>query len=231
MTSSNEKIFRVTDHLCGEFHRPPVNSLHKGQWRGALIFSLICAWISGWVNNSEAGDLGRHVAHNYVTVMKVQWHSSEGKLKPHSLIAVFHIWRRSFGSTLAQIIADCRTVPSHYLEQCVTYYQQVPLTFIIGQFCKKYVSHQSLKIAWNSKEEKFIGNELISRLGTILVHQYPPLLLPPLQFSHQHATMQVPSCDHEYAGAPNSSCTGRFAAFQYPYRQVANLYTRMLDIG
>ena len=35
-------------------HRSPVNSLHKGQWRGALMFSLICAWINGWVNNSEA---------------------------------------------------------------------------------------------------------------------------------------------------------------------------------
>ena len=25
--------------------RSPVNSPHKGQWRGALMFSLICAWI------------------------------------------------------------------------------------------------------------------------------------------------------------------------------------------
>ena len=30
-------------------HRSPVNSPHKGQWHGALIFSLICAWINGWV--------------------------------------------------------------------------------------------------------------------------------------------------------------------------------------
>ena len=27
-------------------HRSPVNSPHKGQWRGALIFSFICAWIN-----------------------------------------------------------------------------------------------------------------------------------------------------------------------------------------
>ena len=40
-------------------HRSPVNSPHKGQWRGALIFSLICVWINGWVNNREAGDLRR----------------------------------------------------------------------------------------------------------------------------------------------------------------------------
>ena len=36
-------------------HRWPVNSLHKGQWHGYLMFSLICAWINGWVNNREAG--------------------------------------------------------------------------------------------------------------------------------------------------------------------------------
>ena len=36
-------------------HRSPVNSPHKGQWRGALMFSLICAWINGQVNNREAG--------------------------------------------------------------------------------------------------------------------------------------------------------------------------------
>ena len=28
-------------------HRSPVNSPHKGQWRGVLKFSLICAWING----------------------------------------------------------------------------------------------------------------------------------------------------------------------------------------
>ena len=44
-------------------HRSPVNSPHKGQWRGALIFSLICGWINGWVNKREAGDLRRHRGH------------------------------------------------------------------------------------------------------------------------------------------------------------------------
>ena len=42
---------------------------HKGQRRGALMFSLICAWINGSVNNCEAGDLGRHRAHYDLTVM------------------------------------------------------------------------------------------------------------------------------------------------------------------
>ena len=47
----------------------PVNSPHIGQWRGALMFSLICAWINGWVNNREAGDLRRNRAHYDVIVV------------------------------------------------------------------------------------------------------------------------------------------------------------------
>ena len=49
--------------------RSPVNSPHKGQWRGALMFSLICARINGWRNNHEASDLRRYRAHYDVTVM------------------------------------------------------------------------------------------------------------------------------------------------------------------
>ena len=41
--------------------RSPVKSQHKGQWRGVVMFSVICAWINGWVNNGEARDLRRIV--------------------------------------------------------------------------------------------------------------------------------------------------------------------------
>ena len=70
MTSSNGNIFAVTGPLCG-IHRSPVNSPHKGQWRGALMFSLICDRINGWVNNGEAGDLRGHRAHYNVTVINL----------------------------------------------------------------------------------------------------------------------------------------------------------------
>ena len=69
MTSSNGNIFRVTGHLSGEFIRSQVNSPQKGQWRGALMFSLICTRINGWVNNGEAGDLRRHRTHYDAIVM------------------------------------------------------------------------------------------------------------------------------------------------------------------
>ena len=52
-------------------HRSPVNSPHKGQWCGVLMFSLFCAWINDWVNNVEAGDLRRHHTHYDVIVIKV----------------------------------------------------------------------------------------------------------------------------------------------------------------
>ena len=48
--------------ITGEF---PAQS----QWRGALMLSLICAWINVWVNNREAGDLRRQHAHYGVIVM------------------------------------------------------------------------------------------------------------------------------------------------------------------
>ena len=50
-------------------HRSPVNSPHKGQWRGALMFSLICVWMNGWVNTREAGDLRRYRGHYDVIIM------------------------------------------------------------------------------------------------------------------------------------------------------------------
>ena len=52
-------------------YRSSVDSPHKGQWRGALMFSLIYAWINASVNNCKAGDLRRHRAHCAVTVMRL----------------------------------------------------------------------------------------------------------------------------------------------------------------
>ena len=50
-------------------HQSPLNSAHKGQWRGALMFTMICASKNGWVNNREAGDLRRHRFHYGVIIM------------------------------------------------------------------------------------------------------------------------------------------------------------------
>ena len=71
-------------------HRSPVNSPHKDQWRGTLMFSLICTRINCWINNREAGDLKHHRAHYDVIAMHHQlmfinmW-SREGANIPRSL--------------------------------------------------------------------------------------------------------------------------------------------------
>ena len=76
------------------FHRSPVNSPHKGQWRRALMFSLICVWINVWVNNRQAGDLRRYRAHYDVIIMPRKYsivatvmvlHLENNKLKTRSI--------------------------------------------------------------------------------------------------------------------------------------------------
>ena len=62
--------------------RTLVNFPCKGQWRGALMFSLTCTWINDWVNNSEAGDLRCHCTHYDIIVMDLSyfiacWHKSD----------------------------------------------------------------------------------------------------------------------------------------------------------
>ena len=73
-------------------HRSPVNSPHKGQWREALTFALICVWINGWVNNGEAGDLRRPRTHYDVIVMKDHHTRPRYKQKTLWLFAVCWQW-------------------------------------------------------------------------------------------------------------------------------------------
>ena len=70
MTSSNGNI-SVLLALCAGNSPVTGEFSHKGEWREALMFSLICVWINGWVNNREAGDLRLHRAHYDVILMSV----------------------------------------------------------------------------------------------------------------------------------------------------------------
>ena len=82
-------------------HRSPVNSPHKGQWRGALMFSLICVWINDWVNNREAGDLRRHLDHYDVSVMQ---HVISSYVQPLSCSRPFHKSYWKFAQSTAVIL-------------------------------------------------------------------------------------------------------------------------------
>ena len=82
-------------------HQSRVNSPHKDQWCGALMFSLICVWINGWVNTREASDLRRYHAHYDVIVMfyhnwpkkstwfrKVAWRQTSDRPLPETMFSI-----------------------------------------------------------------------------------------------------------------------------------------------
>ena len=96
--------------LVRGIHRSPVNSPHKCQWRGTLIFSLIFAWIKGWVNNGEAGDLRCYRAHYDVIVMINPFWPSDA------------IWRQWTGRALFRAIAcrlfGAKTLPAQIMSYC-----------------------------------------------------------------------------------------------------------------
>ena len=75
-------------------HRSPVDSPHKGQWRGALMFSLIWAW----ANSREAGDLRHHRAHYDVTVMNDLYSGTGNSLQPVWLQEITSITAASLSS-------------------------------------------------------------------------------------------------------------------------------------
>ena len=101
-------------------HRSPVNSPHKGQWRGALVFSLICARINDWVNNGEAGDLRRNRVHYDVIVMRVWghgWYPTDSQMSPqprHSMLPPNQLWimRRC----QAKLPLSCQSLKSRAIE-------------------------------------------------------------------------------------------------------------------
>ena len=66
MTSLDGDIFRVTGLLCGEFTGLGEFPTQRPVTRSFDIF-FDFAWINGWVNNREAGDLRRHRVHYDVT--------------------------------------------------------------------------------------------------------------------------------------------------------------------
>ena len=86
--------------LCAGNSPVTVNSPHKGQWRGTLMYSLICAWTNGWINNRDAGDLRRYRAHCDVTIMFFNntprseqngWHCANYIFECVLLINVFNV--------------------------------------------------------------------------------------------------------------------------------------------
>ena len=116
-------------------HRSSVNSPHKGQWRGALMLSLICVGINAWVNNGEAVDLRRHRAHYDVTVMFYSypsyWHTDHAlpacwdlmiqrTKRKKTMCILVGIHYTALSSCSRCIVNICRALPPRHGECLVT---------------------------------------------------------------------------------------------------------------
>ena len=100
-------------------HCSSVNSPHKGQWRRALMFSLICAWTNAWIYIRYAGDLRRHRAHYDVTLVSC------------GNISGFFVWK------YGQMAHKCIIMPREIFPGTHNYY---PITqiYIMSQWCSKF---------------------------------------------------------------------------------------------
>ena len=114
--------------------RSPVNSPHKGQWRGALMISLICAWTNSWANNQDDGDFnmlgvgsangGRHY------VAPIGWsHTQNDPCQPYitvlslceNFIIVLH--------TIVDIFNDLYCISICKLNRLIVYLSETPRYF------------------------------------------------------------------------------------------------------
>ena len=87
-------------------HQSLVNSPHKGQWRVALMVSLICDWTNYWANNREADDLRRHCAHYDIPVMqqrKTECILCEIYISPLNFVIMRSITGRYFVSKFGKV--------------------------------------------------------------------------------------------------------------------------------
>ena len=121
MTSPKWKHFPRYWPFVRGIHRSQVNSPHQGQWRGPLLFSVVCPWINGWVNNREAGHLRRHYAHHDVNLMY-----KEDTCKIQMLMLLIkHV-------TL-DTMATCPIVYEFSYETCITH--EIRSSFCCVLFC------------------------------------------------------------------------------------------------
>ena len=95
-------------------HRSPVDSPHRGQWRRALMFSLIFVWINGCVNNREAGDLKCNRAHyDVIVVWGIDLHRLCGTTA-YKLSSTWNVTMQYMYTLSAYYLSHCLNIPADY---------------------------------------------------------------------------------------------------------------------
>ena len=98
---------------------PLVDSSHRGQWRRALMLSLICAWTNGWVNNRDSGDLRRHRAH--YDVAEMYGFTCLWLIQAHvNTLSRWLMIDKLFFVILIQVITNCK-----YLQTQTYFYEEI----------------------------------------------------------------------------------------------------------
>ena len=150
-------------------HRSPVDFPNKGQRHWAMMFSLICAWTNGWVNNQDAGDLRRHRTHFDVTVMwcriVIQWSAQPRDLSVFnaSLLSIFELVN---GSNWGGGGGGGGGVSVHNIRNCLKFatllypdYHSLEVTIFCTQQQFKFVvsdhPHICLKLWWKQMKYTF----------------------------------------------------------------------------
>ena len=96
-----ETLSALLSH-CEENYRSPVDSPHKGQRRGVLMFSLISAWTKGWVNNIPQR------ANNIETLLRRHnEHDSVSNHQPHDCLLHRLFRRRSKKTSKPRVTGLC----------------------------------------------------------------------------------------------------------------------------
>ena len=142
MTSSNGNIFRVTDHLCGEFTGSRWIPRTKASDAELWCFVWSGPEKNSWVNNCEAGDLRRYLAHCDVIVM----YQDSVQIKNPRFI---HMWMNQSHST--EVIVSNVDYSVYAPSQWGTALQCNTISHWLGLYTynhKPYVYKPCLKPLW-----------------------------------------------------------------------------------
>ena len=144
-----------------------VNSPHKDQWRGVLMFSLICAWTNARVHNRDAGDLRHHRAHYDVAVML--YPAVTGRQISHCTVywTFTIIYLNSAVWALSPHLGWAEYEPEPYGVTCSLDWDKMSLSYVIAVLIVNYIlpiaimgysygamAYKFYKLAWSMRNQK-----------------------------------------------------------------------------
>ena len=155
------ETFSVLLVIVWGIHQSPVNFLHKDQWCGALMFSLVWARINGWVNNCAGGDLRRHcahydviVTHNWHHIAWTWWHAMGHLLQFHCLMCVLPLQILFLYCCLCMLCYDCVMIHRAVIRPGPFQYKLVHVTSmgnLIAEILAPYLQNQLRPLLWKYK--------------------------------------------------------------------------------